>query len=616
MMASWLILRLAWRNLRHRPWQALLMLLILCMATTTLSMALALNQTGNGAWDRTWQATNGAHVRGTILYHQTDLPPDEALSALPVVPPEQIASARDELAALARTPGVAAAEIVPTMLTTGRIAGTELELLVWEQEPAPAAVGQPLVTTGRWLDGGDGVVLEHGLAETLRVGPGDTVTVAGLELPVAGVAQTVSAGRYPFYQPGRIWVGPATAERLRAAGVREVAATLELRLSNPDDAAGFVAAHPPDPAAQTDNVLLGFETWRQLRAASHDELTAFAVALLGIGGLLAGLCIATAAVLVAGRMAAQIQQVGTLKAVGVTPGQVTWLLLIEYLLLAGIAAAVGIPAGTQLSPLLARSAPSLYGAPEAPPIGGLRTAIVAGIAVAVVLLATVRPALRGARRSTLHALAAGVRPPRRTSRLANLAERLRAPLPAVLGLRSALRRPARTLANAAGLACSVALVVAGLALRDGLDRFLAQRDGAESAAERAVIDQLLTIVLGSAVVLLVFAAVNAIVVAIFAARDSARNHAIMRTVGATPQQTIVAFVVAQLGACLIACAIGIPLGLILFSALADEDLTPVRLPFYAYPSIVAVVVVLYALAVALPARLLARQPVTPLLANE
>jgi hypothetical protein len=202
-----------------------------------------------------------------------------------------------------------------------------------------------------------------------------------------------------------------------------------------------------------------------------------------------------------------------------------------------------------------------------------------------------------------------------------LARRLGLPLPVVLGLRSVLRRPGRAVANAAGLTLGVAMVVIGLALDRGIQVFLAEQPpdeadapGREVAAQ--VVDQLVTVVYAGAALLLALAAVNAVVVAVFAARDSARNHAILRAVGATPRQTVVAFVVAQLGGCLLACAAGIPLGVLLFTAVGGDDLTPIRLSFTTYAAVALAVPVLYTAIVAVPARLLGRRPVTPLLAYE
>jgi hypothetical protein len=47
MRAVRLITRLAWRNLRHRPWQALLLLLALSLSATTITLALSVVEAGN-----------------------------------------------------------------------------------------------------------------------------------------------------------------------------------------------------------------------------------------------------------------------------------------------------------------------------------------------------------------------------------------------------------------------------------------------------------------------------------------------------------------------------------------------------------------------------------------
>ena len=534
--------------------------------------------------------------------------------------PEDVARTHEQLAALtADLAGVAASGPWPTLYAFGEIGGTELELFVNVRDAAPATVGQPLLTSGRWLDGGyRGVVLEDGLASSLNVGPGDAITISGRRLMVLGTAMTVSVGRYPLHDPARAWVNASTADALRAAGAIDAIAETELRIARPEDAPAVVAAYLARNPAATRAMFV--ETWQETRAGAHDELTVVALAMLVIATLLAGLTIATAAVLVAGRMAAQSRQVGTLKAVGVTPGQVTGVLLVEYLALAGTASAIGVAAGTLLSPLFARSAPSLYGAPAAPPITWPRVAAAIGIAAAVVVLATVRPALRGARHSTIRSLAANVRPPRRPSRIGRLAGTFGLPLPTVLGLRSMTRRPGRTFASAVGLALGIAMVIVGIGLYRGTQAFLATELSDAPAADRAAndvfVDQLLTIIFGAAALLVALAAVNAFIVAAFAARDSARNHAILRALGATPRQTVVAFLVGQLGAGLLACALGVPLGIVLFNTFAGAELTPIRLPALTYCAVVVAALLVYVLNVVIPARRLARQPVTPLLAYE
>jgi hypothetical protein len=70
--------------------------------------------------------------------------------------------------------------------------------------PGPYQVDQPLVTSGRWLGEGGGVVLESGLAATLRAAPGGTVTLQGQPFTVRGVAETFGRGRFPLSRPAQV----------------------------------------------------------------------------------------------------------------------------------------------------------------------------------------------------------------------------------------------------------------------------------------------------------------------------------------------------------------------------------------------------------------------------
>jgi putative ABC transport system permease protein len=238
----------------------------------------------------------------------------------------------------------------------------------------------------------------------------------------------------------------------------------------------------------------------------------------------------------------------------------------------------------------------------------------------VVLLGTVRPALRGIRQSTLRSLDAGPRPPRRPGRLAGLAARAGVPLPDVLGLRSAWRRPGRLLTNATGLALGVAMIVVALALRESLDLLdLRPAEAGHAASDAAVAvlyDQIRGLIFGTAGLLLVLATINAWIVATLAARDAARNQAVLRAVGATPRQTVTALVVSQLVACAIAVVAGIPLGLGLWSLMEGGDLPAVSVPASSLVLLAAAVPIVFTAIVSVPARLLARKPVAPLLTYE
>ena len=603
--------RLARGNLRRRPAQALLLLLALTIATGVLGVAASVYGSADAPWDRVWRATRGFHV-SLGVYHPPDEPGNHAF----------VQELRGQAARLATAPGVVGVGGPWTHLYGSiAVAGGEEDLTAEIRDPGPYEVDQPLVTSGRWLGEGGGVVLESGLAATLHAGPGDTVTIQGRPFPVRGVAATVSRGRFPLSRPAQVWVTPETARQLRDLGMTEEGFELQLRLADPGDAAGFVAAHRSLEATDPSSSVISYlETWQQRRADSHSDIDILAGTLFAAGGLIAILTVATAAVLIAGRMATQVRQVGTLKAVGVTPRQIVLVLLVEHLAIAAGATVLGLGIGRLLAPRVAETSVTVLGTPEPPPLTWGRVAIVAAVAFTVVLLGTIRPALRGIRQSTLRSLVAGPRPPRRPGRLGRLAASLGLPLPGVLGLRSGWRRPGRLLVNAAGLLLGVAMIVVALTLRDSLDllslRPAEPGHAASDAAVAVLYDQIRAVIFATAGLLLALATINAIIVATFAARDAARNHAVLRVVGATPRQTVIALVVSQLGACAVAVVVGIPLGLGLWSLMEGGDLPEVGVSTSSLLLVAVAVPVAFAAIVSVPARLLARQPVAPLLTYE
>jgi putative ABC transport system permease protein len=602
--------RLAARNLRRRPGPALLLLLTLTIATGTLGLGLSVYGSADAAWDRTWQATDGFHVSFNV-YH----PPDEAGD-------DHFVRAMSERALELADADDVVAVSGPWIHLYGSIevAGGREDLTAEIRPPGRYTVDQPLVTSGRWLGSGDGVVLEGGLSDTLGAEAGDTVTIQGQPFPVLGVATTVSRGRFPLSRPAQVWVTPSTADRMRDLGMTVEGFELQMRLRDASDAPAFVADHRPAFRTDPESSAIAFlETWQERLADSHSDIDIVAGTLLAAGILIAILTIATAAVLVAGRMSARIRQVGTLKAAGVTPRQIVLALLLEYGAMALVATAVGMGIGLLLAPVVADMSVTILGAPQ-PQLTWAQAAIVGGVASLVVLIGTVRPAFRGVRRSTVSSLAPGARSPRRPGRLSRWASDAGLPITAVLGLRSSWRRPGRLITNAAGLTFGVAMIVVALALRDSLDLLntLPAEPGhaASDAAVGTLYDQIRAIVLGTALLLVALGSINAFIVASFAARDGARSHAAIRAVGGTPRQTVISLIVSQLGACALAVILGIPLGLGLWSLMEGGDLPQTGVSLLALLGVGALVPLMFAAVVCIPARRLASRPVAPLLTYE
>jgi putative ABC transport system permease protein len=159
--------------------------------------------------------------------------------------------------------------------------------------------------------------------------------------------------------------------------------------------------------------------------------------------------------------------------------------------------------------------------------------------------------VRAARTSTVHALADAARPPRRTPWLIAISARL--PVPLLLGLRVAARRPRRVVLSAASIAVTVSGVVAMLAARAQIHQDAQLIGGTDPNTVRA--NQVLLVI---TVTLVALAAVNAVFVTWATALDAKHSSALARPLGATPQQVSSGLSVAQVLPALAGAALGHP----------------------------------------------------------
>ena len=399
-----LIARLAVRDLRHRPAQAVLLLLAITAATATLTLGLALNGVTSSPYSRTKAATNGPDITA-------------------------FASSTAQAAPLSRAGGVSAhSGPYPLASAVLRFRGLAVPVQAEGRDEVPATVDQPDVTEGSWVRPGS-VVLERTFAEALGVTVGDRVTLNGRSFRVSGIAVTAAIPEYPgvcYYMTcradsqseesgmGLAWVAQAAARGFATSSSR-VSYVLDLKLRDPADAAGFAAAHgpvsPSGPGSSSGPALL---TWEQVQYADNDLVSVTQQVLTPGAWLAMVLAVASVAVLAGGRMAEQTRRVGRLKAAGASPALVAAVLLAEHLFLALVAAAVGLGIGWLAAPLLSNAGAGLLGVPGAPALTVGTVGVVVAVAAGVTLGATLVPAFRAAHTSTVSALENAARPPRRT----------------------------------------------------------------------------------------------------------------------------------------------------------------------------------------------------------
>jgi ABC-type lipoprotein release transport system permease subunit len=601
-----LVVRLALRDLRRRRTEAALLLLAILAATTTLTLGLVVRDAASDPYQSTRSATNG---------------PDVVASTGPfadVVDLENLATA----AGVTEHSG-------PYPVIGGKLeaSGRTSDVQAVGRDASIAAVDQPEVTQGTWVSDG-GVVLEAAFANSLGVHVGDLVTMDGKSFKVAGVAVTAAMPPYPgssclvltgcivgtapedrnlpptfLHNPGLVWLTRADVRSLTPAQ-DSMSYVMNLKLADPDAAEGFVGANSEDRGG----AMMFMQTWQSI-LADATELAKDSQILLLIGAwLLALLAVASLSVLVGGRMADQTRRVGLLKAVGGTPGLVAAVLLAEYLLVAVVAAAAGLVIGALTAPLLTESSAGLIGSAGTPSLTWSTVALVIAVALGVAVVATTVPALRGARSSTVSALADAARPPHRTGWLIAVSARL--PVPLLLALRVAARRPRRAVLAVV----SIAVTVSGLYILLVLNTFLSDQSGlrAYSAAQVAVLRHVLAV---WTVILLALAAVNAIVITWATVLDNRHASAVARALGATPRDMTIALATAQVLPALLGAVLGVfPGGYLLFAAIiaiTDGDSTKATLPVpWQLTALILATVLAVAALTAVPARLGGRRPVT------
>jgi putative ABC transport system permease protein len=589
-----LISRLVARDIRRRPVQAVLLVVMIVTTTTTLTLALALRRVDQRPWQHTRAVTRGPDV----------------VAELGPAPGAPAPSVR-QFAPLIRAPGVARlAGPFPLVFVHLTAPGVNVPVRAEGRDAAPAALDRPQVTVGNWVSPG-AAVLEQGLADSLGLHPGEAIRLDGRRFAVAGLAVTSAQPFYPALTPGLIWLTASDARRL-ATRSEPLGYLLDLKLADPASADAFTFGAAANAfSAETGSESSDLLSWQETRLYVYRVISDDQKGLFVVTWLLGLLAIASIAVLVGGRMADQTRRVGLLKAVGATPRFVAVGLLAENLLLGLIGAVAGIVGGELLAPALASPGSGLIGGPANPSFTVASGALVVGVAIVVVTAATIRPAIKGARTSTLSMLRDPARPPTRWPRLIALSAGL--PIPLLLGLRLASRRWRRTALTAASLAIAVAMVVAAITMQHRLavhNQQLGDGFNLNSSAGTRV-THLVWVLSG---LLVVLASINAVFTTWVAVIDAERPNAVTRALGATPRQVMAGLTAAQLLPALVAAAVGIPAGLALFQ-IAGGRLSQAP-PLAALLAIVPSTLIIVALLTALPARVGAHRGVAEALRTD
>ena len=463
-------------------------------------------------------------------------------------------------------------------------------------------------------------MVERTFAEALGTGVGGRVSLNGRSFTVAGIAVTAAVAPYPNIcysgcditdylanngigakNTGLIWMTEPDVTKLASAVSPLNNFVLNLKLSDPAQAQAYASRYRTDsPAGPSVNTWEDLASWYGLLV--QDEQTVLVPGAV----LLALLAMASVAVLVGSRLAEHTRRVGLLKAAGGTPGLVAATFLAENLILALVAAAAGLAAGWLAAPLVTSPGAALVGTPGAPSLTLLMVVGVVAAALAVALAATLVPAIRAARSSTVSALADAARSPRRRGALIGLSRML--PVSVQFGLRLVARRPRRALLSAASIAVTVAVLAFHATVHGDLPA------GSSGGLGNPVVsrdEQMLTVI---TVTLVILATVNVVFTAWATVLNARRASALMRALGASSRQVSVGLVAAQVFSALPGVIVGVPLGIGLFAGVSRGGVVQPSALWLAATALGTLLAM--AGLTAVPARIGTRQPAADILQAE
>lgn len=597
-----LIVRLAVRDGRRHPAQSALLIVVIASSMAILALGLMLHGLTNEPYQQTRIATAGPDVVLSYL----DVP-SFPLTAAPSL-------ARAELLRAVHIRGVTGHDgPYPIAWPVLRFDGLKAGVIAEGRNLTSAPIDQPKLIAGTWIQPG-GVVVERTFADALNLHVGDTITLGRRSFRVDGIAVTAADLAYPnadfatfggpFPHPGLVWLTRVAAQSF-ATRTLPPSYIEYLRLAHPGEASAFEYTHQ-----SSDLRALGISSWQDIEKRDGRLIGNEQRALLVGSWLLALLAISSVAVLVAGRLADQTRRVGVLKALGGTPRLIALVLLSEHLFLSLVGAAAGLALGLLTAPLLGTAGAALIGTASTPTITGSNVAVVVGVGLLVALAATLPPATRAARTSTVDALADSSRRPKRHPILIAISRRL--PVALLLGLRLIARRPRRAVLSAASVLITTTTLVAALTVKAHQLQQISPGLSSLPDPRTTAINEVLGAITA---VLITLAAINAIFIASTTAADGRHTLAVARALGATQNQISAGIIAAELLAALPASILGIPAGIALVHAVGHGTRQTTPPTLWLAGAVAGTLLALVALTL-IPARLNARRNIAGILQAE
>jgi putative ABC transport system permease protein len=489
------------------------------------------------------------------------------------------------------------------------IDGREVDVFLAGLTDQPT-INKPVLTEGTAVRDG-GIVFERSLAHAFHLPVGTAITfktASGLAtLATVGTAVIPSQSRFPRQTPGLAWVSRSDLQGIVPDQSRwrwTQSVQLKDPMAAPRVAETAALEFPPGEVS--------IETWQDQRENALRDADPIRIILSMYTLLFLIVSYALISILIGARVAGQYREIALLRAIGLTPRQVSAVFATESFLLGFIGVVFGFIPGAILTPRLAETASvSLLSSPTVQ--ANLAHILDASILILpIVVFSAYTSARRSSRASVVQSIQSGTAIPAQKSRLGRFAAIPGLPIPMEVGLKDILARRSRALWLMFAIAITVTAMVVTLSVKAALDDQPSGKPSdvpTELPALVYTLDALLTLITISA-----FAGI-----ALLSVRERIRDFGILKVIGLTPSQITTSLVGSHTLMALVSSAFAIPIGLLLYLMLylsASGESGTLNAPVWWLAAVPMVVSIATAIVTGIPALVGARIPASTLVRYE
>lgn len=439
-------------NIRRHPMQTIVVFIIVALAAAVGTLSLEILGSSSAPYDRAFAQNAGAHL-------------DVQFDGSKVTAAQL--SATTQLSDVTTTAGPWPLKIIPF-----EYGSAKTPLYVIGRSDPGGSLDHLRIVAGRWPSQPGEIALTRSFAQAAQLSLGSKVTALSRldkpQLTVVGEVVDIEEADASVMTPQFSWVVPEQIPGLLAPGshvdyqmlyrFRHAATDADVQW----DIQQLTHALPAGAIGSS----LSSQLIKKLDNVTSDLILAF---LLAFSAFALGAAALIVANVIAGAVIASYRDIGVIKALGFTPGQVVLSFVGQMMIPAVIGCIIGATIGAVGSiPLLAASEASL-GLSGASSVTFLPVIIATAGALAVVVVATTIPALRGGMLRPVIALSRNVAPnSQRHNRIGQLMQWLRLPRIFSLGAGDAFARPIRGLLTVLAIVIGVATLTFAFGLHNSL----------------------------------------------------------------------------------------------------------------------------------------------------